>query len=256
MIRWLFISVFAPAYSRLLHLIAYGPWGSLHRVLIFIFKKIYGITWSNAERFATLGDFFLRSVRYQIGSSPLVSPAEANVLEGPAVIQLEKPISVKGLTYTWKNFREIDVEKFKSGTFWNLYLAPYHYHWVHAAAAGKNLRAYRHHGRLWPVNGLGRFLCPTLYSENERLTFTWESEDFGQIAMICIGAMGVSDLHSQLGEVPYGAWKTLAPKVEKGQKLLGFKLGSTVVLLTEQTRASFLTKTMVRVGDDFAPVEH
>ena len=237
-------------YSRFLHLIAHGPWGPVHQLLIKGFKKIYKIKWDKTSDFKTLGEFFLRDVPYTIGTSDIVSPVEAAVMDGPFPIKMGKQLTVKGLRYDWPDFNELDMERFKNGVFWNFYLAPHDYHWVHFPASGYMLEGYRRAGRHWPVNAIGRALAQNLYSVNERLTFRWQTQTFGQIAMICVGAMGVSGLESAQGHVSYNRWSSLKESIEKGDKALAFKLGSSALLLVERPPASTKELQLVKVGQD------
>jgi phosphatidylserine decarboxylase len=255
--RFCFVSIWSPIHTKIVHWIAYGPWGKkVHQFFISVFKKLYGIEWADTSSFETLGDFFLRSILILPAGEPLVSPAEGRVIDGPHLFQKmtadqlnKEAVEVKGLVYQWKDFKEIDIQKFQNGCYWNFYLAPKNYHWVHAASAGTQLEAFRHSGKLWPVNALGRFLSENLYTENERLTFRWQTENFGEVVMICIGAMAVSGLYSEKGEVPYNQWKILSPYVQKAERLLAFKLGSSVLLLTQKTPSGLEKKSVVRVGD-------
>lgn len=248
--RFFFVYLWSPLHTRAVWLIANGPWGKkVHQCFIGIFKSLYGIDWPETSSFKTLGEFFLRSVRFQIASENLVSPIEGKCVDGPALIFRSDGTEVKKLHYEWKNFKELDLSRFQNGMFWNFYLAPKNYHWVHAACEGRNLEARRHRGNFLPVNALGRWLSPLLFSENERLTFKWESETYGQVLMICVGAMAVSGLYSEKGEVSYDHWTKLSDSVQKAERLLAFKLGSSVLLLVERAPSGVDKKTMLRVGD-------
>jgi len=89
---------------------------------------------------------------------------------------------------------------------------------------------------------------------NERLTYRWQSKDFGQVIMICIGALGVSALHCDLGEVPPEKWTTLKSQVKKGDRLLAFRLGSSALLLLERPPSSLYMKSMVRLGNGLGAI--
>ncbi|MDB5037794.1 MAG: phosphatidylserine decarboxylase [Bacteriovoracaceae bacterium] len=249
-LKLFFISIFAPLYSLALGCLAYGPWGPLHQIFIFVFKKIYRIESDKNLRFKTLGDFFLRPTPIKLGSAPLVSPVEGYCFEGPKPINLSETISAKGIEYSWRSFQEIDAAQFHRGVYWNFYLAPHNYHWVHAPASGKNLEGFRTRGAKLPVNAFGRWLEPKLFNVNERLTFKFQTEEFGKIVMICVGAMGVSALFSDKGVLEYDRWMPLQKDLKKGERLLGFRLGSTVILLTEKPIPSPSSKSVVRVGDE------
>lgn len=245
----LVLLILGPLYSRLIRIVAYGPWGPFHQVLIWVFRTIYGIR--PAKGYAKLGTFFLRDLSYELSPVPLVSPVQARVLEGPSPLNLKESLSVKGLTYAWADFKELDFSSLRGATYWNLYLSPPDYHWVHAPSEGVNLEAYRMSGSHFPVNAWGRKICPRLYVENERLVFRYQSAEWGWVILICVGAMGVSALRSVVGDVAYDRWTSLKPHVQKGERLLGFELGSTVLLITERGPSSQKSLGVVRVGDAF-----
>ncbi len=244
----LFVRLIGPIHSLFMRLWAYGPWGPLHQWSILVFKNVYGIKWGDTSKFKTLGDFFLREVPYQVAPSALVSPVQARLIDGPRSMADRGQTHVKGLTYAWDQMPELkNIDP--TSVLWNLYLAPYDYHWVHSSCSGKNLRAYRHRGKRWPVNALGRWLCPNLYQENDRVTFQWENADFGLVTMICVGAMGVSSLYSLKGPVPCDQWTPLGDGVSKAEKLLAFELGSTVLMLIQKPPASLSGAKLLNVGD-------
>lgn len=254
-LRTLFIYLFAPLYCKIIKLIAYGPWGSwVHQRMIRWFQKQFKIEWENTKNFKKLGDFFLREPPLQISSASLVSPAEALLLEGPKLVENQDTLAVKGLIYRWSKIPEFKNEDWwKRASYYNFYLSPSHYHWVHAPSEGHNLIAYRHSGKFWPVNEWGRNCEPSLYSENERLTFRYHSEEFGEVAILNVGAMGVSSILSPLGECPYGKWTHLSERIKKGQQIAGFQLGSTVLLVVERLPPTAKTfkpaLSVLRVGD-------
>jgi phosphatidylserine decarboxylase len=245
--------LWAPFHARLIKIIAYGPWGPLHQIFIIIFKSLYKIQYPTTIKFKTLGDFFLRPIEIRVELDPrptrLVSPAESRLIDGPTLIQLQQHVSIKGLEYVWSDFKEIEIKKFSKGMYWNFYLAPYHYHWVHSPCAGTKLQGIRISGLQYPVNSLGRWLCPSLYSKNERLTFRFQSPVYGEVILFCVGAVGVSALHSALGEVPYDRWVDLKDSVDLAEQLLAFRLGSTVLMLVENAPPSPLSKTHIQVAE-------
>lgn len=227
-------AIFAELYSRLIKLIAYGPWGHrVHQGLIKLFRAAYSIKYENIEQFKTLGDFFLRDQELKLGNSSLVSPAEARLIGPVEQVNLSKNIKVKGMKYNWTEFPELAGITQIEAYFWNLYLAPHNYHWFHAPCDAYDIEAIRISGKKLPVNSLGKLLTSRLYQVNERLSFRWKHPELGMVFMICVGAMGVSGILSSLGEVEYGRWRTLKDFVSKGDRLGGFRLGSSVLLIVE-----------------------
>ncbi|MGA0163721.1 MAG: phosphatidylserine decarboxylase [Bdellovibrionota bacterium] len=233
----LFLQILSPIYNRLVKIFAYGPWGYFaHRVFIFSFRKLYGIEDLPRPEHRKLGDFFLRDKKFQCSHVELVSPVQCRVMEGPEKISDQKAVRVKKIDYSWKNFPELAGRDLNEFYFWNFYLAPYHYHWVHSPLAANQTEAIRIPGASYPVNALGRFAVKHLYLENERLSFRWNHENLGKVYMLCVGAMGVSGLESCIGEVRENEWARFDKPIAKGQKLAGFKLGSSVLLLMEKKK--------------------
>lgn len=244
----IFVRIVGPLHSLFMKSLAYGPWGPLHPLIIRIFAGIYGIPVPKDRTFKNLGDFFLRDLPFKDVGSTLASPAESILIDGPTRCGAS-PLAVKGLCYEWSEFPELDKDFVAKATYWNLYLAPYHYHWVHAPSEGSDLEAIHLTGKKYPVNALGRFLCPQLYLENERMSFRWTHPQLGRVVMMCVGAMGVSSLYSALGAVQTNRWTPLRPHLERLQKLLAFRLGSTVILLVENAPSSVPPQRLLKVGD-------
>ena len=244
-----------PFYNKFVKCLAYGPWGPIHQISIFVFRKLYNIA-SPTKKFATLGDFFLRLDPIQIAATSLVSPAEAAVIEGPQSFTNDS-ITVKGLRYFWSQMPELQNFNTTKAIFWNLYLAPHNYHWVHSPAAGSEVQVFWHRGRTWPVNAWGRRKSPALYAENERFTYRFLTEEYGWVLLICVGALAVSSFLAGDKNVTtenFGAekWLPFSSSIEKGQRLLGFKMGSSVLLVTEKAPGlnSFRKLgPMLKVGD-------
>lgn len=237
-------------YGKMIRLVTNGPWGrGVHRILIRGFCGLQRIPYSKEfEKHSTFLDFFLRDKKIEFSSSPLVSPCEARSFASGEDIILGKSVRVKGITYRFEDFRELPMDKFRNGAFWNFYLAPKNYHWVHAPTSGRNLRGIYRSGMFWPVNAFGRWLRPFLFSENERISYLYESATFGAVAVVCVGAMGVNAMKSTVGFV--GPNETsLKAEIHKGDRLLAFELGSTVLLFLEHPPTSRLPLTMVNVGD-------
>jgi len=243
------IKIISAFWNSVLRLIAYGPWPRfLHQAIIRNYNRIYSIKWDDTSDFKNLGDFFLRHVDFPLGKSTLVSPAEALLLDGPRpVSESMKGIRIKGLDYRWNEFPEWKPE-FEKATYWNLYLAPPDYHWVHAPCDGLNVRAIRFPGMKVPVNALGRMLVPSLYLLNERLSFQWQHPELGQCWLAMVGAIGVSRIRSSVGEV--GTTWTSVDDFKKGQKLGGFELGSSALLVVERPGKTFDGLKKLRPGID------
>ena len=139
--------------------------------------------------------------------------------------------------------------RFSGGTYLTLYLAPSHYHRVHAPVGGVVRRARHIPGRLLPVNRPAVERVDRLFPRNERLVALIEpasGEDgwaAGAVAVVAVGAFNVgritADFDAKLVTNRRGAraeTRLYHPPVrlERGDGLMAFHLGSTVVLLFER----------------------
>jgi phosphatidylserine decarboxylase precursor len=220
-------------WSLCLYALAYGPWPRLmHQLIIRIYQKIFQIQWTDVSNFKNLGEFFLRPMNFQQAQSPLISPAESLILEGPSKIDLSQRVSIKGLEYSWKEFHEWH-DDFEGAVFWNFYLSPPDYHWVHAPCDATELRGRRTPGLKIPVNAWGRKCFPKLYLQNDRLSLQWRHPELGRVWMILVGAMGVSSIRYEGPTVESDQWTSL-PSFRRGERIGGFELGSSVLLVVQK----------------------
>ncbi|MEN8374715.1 MAG: archaetidylserine decarboxylase [Gemmatimonadota bacterium] len=150
--------------------------------------------------------------------------------------------------------------RFAGGVYLTIYLAPRHYHRVHAPLAGA-LRTVRHvAGRLLPVNAPAVALVDRLFVSNERVACAIEG-DSTAVAVVAVGALNVGRI-----SVPAApGWNPRAgidrahrydptPRLERGDELMIFHLGSTVVLLFDGYRLApgLRRGAEIRLGDPIA----
>jgi len=221
----------------------------LLRLWIAAWVQGYGVDLSEVadplESFACFNEFFVRALRP--GARPLdadpdalLSPSDSLLSARgllPADGQLEQ---VKGRTYGLEQLlgSAEDAALFRAGVHATLYLSPAMYHRVHVPADGR-IRRWRYlPGRLYPVNALAVRHVEALFAVNERVVVHLDSERFGPLAVVLVGAtnvgrisLAVSPLRSNAGQ-PGGETRPPEPvPVARGDELGRFNLGSTVVLL-------------------------
>ncbi|MDT8368166.1 MAG: archaetidylserine decarboxylase [Longimicrobiales bacterium] len=137
---------------------------------------------------------------------------------------------------------------FEGGTFITLYLSPRHYHRVHTPTSGCVVTARRIPGRLFPVHAAATFEVDHLFARNERLVCTLAGP-IGSVAVVAVGALNVGSISVAFdpewagpdGRGVTNRFKALPlvrryldpPRVDRGDELMAFHLGSTVVILTE-----------------------
>jgi len=129
---------------------------------------------------------------------------------------------------------------FEGGKFATIYLAPKDYHRVHMPVSGTLREMVHIPGRLFSVNPLTASHVPALFARNERVVCIFDTE-LGPMAVVLVGAMIVGSIETVWSGVvaPRSAsvhctrYEALTPTVrlEKGEEMGRFKLGSTVVVL-------------------------
>lgn len=220
------------------------PW--LRRALIHWFARHYRVDMSEAEverldEYETFNAFFTRTLK--AGARPVdgdaatvVAPADGNLTQlGP--LDGGRLLQAKGLTYA---LDELVGEpslpaSLTTGRFATLYLAPHHYHRVHAPFAGELVVTRYIPGARFSVNRATAGVIDRLFCRNERVALGFETR-FGPAYVVLVGALNVSSIStSVLGEIASGRareWRH-APgaALAMGDELGRFNLGSTVIVI-------------------------
>lgn len=150
------------------------------------------------EGFASFNDFFVRKLR--VGARPF--PHEASILGSPAegrvslypLAATEVPLYFKGqslpLIEVLGDRHEL-VDQLLGGWAFVIRLCPTDYHRFHFVDQGVAHSARRIGGLLHSVNPLSLTLNPRAFVENERQLTLQESENFGTLAYLEVGALCV-----------------------------------------------------------------
>lgn len=205
------------------------------------------------EAYGSLDQFFVRRLKPGSRPWPEDDRAAGSPVDGivgcSGRIQQGTLLQAKGIRYTVRDLIADDGEaRFRNGHFVTLYLSPRHYHRIHAPRGGV-IRAARHvPGSLLPVNAPAVASIPSLFPRNERLLCTIEGRT-GPVCVVAVGAYNVgrisADFDPLWNQRPRGrGGVTNRPgsrpetrryeppvRVERGQELMAFHLGSTVILL-------------------------
>jgi phosphatidylserine decarboxylase len=236
--------------SRVVARLADRAWpGPLLRAAIRLYVRVYGVDLGEAaeplDSYRTFNAFFTRRLRpgaRPIADGPglVVSPSDSELVSMgpvPADGRLEQ---VKGLTYGLEDLlgSATEASAFRHGRHATLYLSPGMYHRVHAPVDGCVVSWRYLPGRLFPVSALSVRHVPGLFVRNERLSLLLESDAFGPVAVVLVGAANVGRITLSFAEVSTNRGQpgseTRAPQpipVRRGDHLATFNLGSTVVLL-------------------------
>lgn len=255
------------ALSRLIGVLAESEITWIKNPLIRWFSKRYHINMdealeSDATNFASFNAFFTRELKpdaREIDAKPdsIVSPADGVISQfGP--IDSGVMIQAKGKDFTVKQLLACDAEladRFQGGQFATVYLSPSDYHRVHMLCDARLRQMTFIPGKLFSVNNATTIYVPELFARNERVVALFDTPD-GLVAMVLVGAMIVASIetvwageiapvrqrlqHYHYGDVPHLDFK-------KGDEMGRFKLGSTVVILSENPNWTW--DSMLQAGD-------
>ena len=225
-----------------------------------LFARAIGADVGEAERppeaYRSLSEFFVRGLTPGLRTWP----ADRNELGSPSdgIVGLFGPIDrgtvlqAKGIEYRIADLLGSDAaaERFTGGVYLTIYLAPRHYHRVHAPSAAALYRSQRIPGQLFPVNRPAVSSLQDLFVRNERLVAMLEGERT-HVAVVAVGALNVGSISADFDPDSQGArggsptpparrsgaavTKVYDPplRLEPGDPLMTFHLGSTVVLLAK-----------------------
>ena len=267
--------------SKLFGLIASCSTSWISSITKALFFSQYKINLTEAESdrledYPNLNAFFIRRLK----PSARAQPSDQSVWTSPADGRLTQfgeisegtIIQAKGLNYTVANLFDNDkttADKFKTGSFGCVYLAPHNYHRVHMPSDGTLCAAHYVPGDLFSVNETTTKYVNGLFCRNERVILLFEKRN-GYFAIIMVGACLVGGIAITLpktsGEVftqipgkdwsPRNTFKTAPHHIQRGVQIGYFYFGSTVIFLTSKELTDWvrgLTKdTEVLVGTPLA----
>jgi phosphatidylserine decarboxylase len=205
------------------------------------FIERYDINMGDYEdaTYGSFNDFFIR--RFKPGKRPFAaSPtafcagAEARYLAFEN-LSAQTKVKVKGIDIDLKQLVGNDElgEAFDGGTLIIARLCPVDYHRFHFPISGQISQAYRVAGDLHSVNPVALGAKSDVFLVNERQVSMLESPQFGKVAMIEVGALGVGKIIQSAYSLN-GAYPVKFDKgQEKGYFLFG---GSTVIWVIQRNR--------------------
>lgn len=252
------------ALSRLAGRIARIRQPAVRTFLIRSFLAFYDVDLSEAERpsiaeYASFNDFFTRALQAHArplanDPSALVSPADGAISQ-VGTLDGDRLLQAKGRDYSLAALLALDrpaAARFAGGSFLTIYLAPHNYHRVHAPFGGRVTAIRYVPGQLFSVNQRTVRSVDRLFARNERVVVEFETAH-GGIAVILVGAMLVASMELTLCDLP-AATRALANgsapcpvpasgdfgKLERGEEMGRFNMGSTVIVVGEAERWRWL----------------
>lgn len=208
----------------------YGWYNSspLSKGRIASFVEKYGISLSDYEKqeYKSFNEFFTRSIKsgkrtVDMRSESLVAPADSKL--SVYSIGKDKLIKVKGVKYTLSELvgGRVDTVAFQGGKCLVFRLTMDDYHRYIFTDGGRVLKRYFLKGKLHTVSSVSKE--HKVYRENSRVVNVLDTEHFGQMICIEVGALLV-------GRIVNHPIKTFRRGMEKGYFELG---GSTIILLLQ-----------------------
>ncbi len=193
------------------------------------------------DPYSSFNHFFIRKFKsglrnFPVSANSMGAPAEARYFAYES-IKDDELVPVKGKFLNSKLL--LDNEKwrdtFQNGPCLLARLCPVDYHRFHYPDTGKVLDYYTVHGKLHSVNPLALKEKEDIFATNERAVTIIETENFGKLAYVEVGAIMVGKI------VQSGNLRNFKRGDEKGYFLFG---GSTVIVLGEKGKWS-PTKDMI-----------
>jgi len=192
------------------------------------------------ESYRHFNDFFYRKLKkgarvVNMDRDVLASPADGRVLAYEN-IDIDRVVQVKGFEYKLSDFfaSHDTAKEYEGGTCIVIRLCPADYHRYHFPDGGVPTKTVEIKGDYYSVNPIALNKVARLYCKNKRALSFLDSDNFGKVAYIEVGAACVGSMV-----------QTYSPgsRVEKGDEKGYFKFGGSTVIL-------FLKKDMVKVDKD------
>ncbi len=216
------------------------------------------------EDFTDFNDFFKRAI--DLSKRPLkqdpgvcIAPSDGKLLAYPSVPS-NQSFPIKRANFTLREFLQDNslADRYANGSMVISRLSLRDYHHVHFPDSGVPGKAVAIDGKYYAGGPYSLRTLVPFYTENRRMLTSFDSDHFGQIAIVEVGAFTVGSIQQR-----YEAGRRIAKGAHKGWFELG---GSTVVLLFEKgsirldedlcklTQAGI--ETFVRLGDSIGASEN
>ncbi|MGI9278070.1 MAG: archaetidylserine decarboxylase [Endozoicomonas sp.] len=252
--------------------IAYADSRLIKEPLIEAFIKLFDIDVTELLHpevgwYENFNTFFTRALKP--GARPIdaevntiTSPVDGLVSEAGRIDGLQM-IQAKGKLYSAVDLLNGDAQladEFFKGSFITFYLSPGNYHRVHMPFNGTLRTLVSVPGKLHSVSPWHAQSINNLYVKNERMIAVFDS-DFGPFVMVLVGAENVGrietswfcikpELNKEVVTLDFSD-KVPPVRLEKGEEMGLFNLGSTIILMFPENRGTFDLKTgnKVKMGE-------
>ncbi|GEA32832.1 phosphatidylserine decarboxylase [Clostridium diolis] len=186
------------------------------------------------NEFKSFNDFFSRKLKKEArlidsACESLISPGDGKITAYEN-INLDKIVHIKGGVYKLNELidNEVISKEFSEGSCLILRLCPTDYHRYHFIDNGMCRESFRIRGNYYSVNPIALSKVSEIYCRNERQWSVFDTENFGRVLYIEIGATCVGAII-----------QTYKPNVfvNKGDEKGYFKFGgSTIVIMFQKDK--------------------
>ncbi|KAF7592342.1 hypothetical protein BBP40_000325 [Aspergillus hancockii] len=196
---------------------------------------------SDPEAYSTFEDFFIR--KHAPGARPIHAPedptkavivSDSRVVVYPTV-EATRRLWIKGNEFTISNLiSDVDrAKRWENGAVASFRLSPQDYHRYHSPVQGKVKWFKRIPGYYYQVDPIALRSSVDVLTENARCCVGIESEEFGDVLFVAIGAtnVGTVEIHEHIKPGHY---------VKKGDEIGLFQFGgSSIIVAFEQGHIQF-----------------
>ena len=224
---------------------------------IKLFCKAFNVNLDEAvnpdpNSYRTFNEFFTRALKPElrpIANSQLISPVDGTISQFGQITN-GSLLQAKGIHYSLEALLGGNAERakhYQNGQFITIYLSPRDYHRIHMPCTGKLTEQTHIPGRLFSVAKHTVNTIRGIFARNERVVASFDS-DFGPMAVILVGAINVAAIETVwAGLITPPKGETITSKqyrdkdikLEKGEEMGRFNMGSTVILLFPEGAPAF-----------------
>ncbi len=233
--------------------------------VVGLYSRVYDVALDECEApgaWSSFDEFFTRRLRAGVRTiepdpRTLVSPADGKLVSA-ATIDAGGTFLIKGRPYSVGELigSEEEAEQFRGGSGFVVYLSPRDYHRVHAPVGGHIRRIRSIPGDYFPVNAVGMQHVPALFCRNRRVAIDIDADaGLGRVVVVMVVAMivgRITTLGIEQRDVEPGDHRfDPGLRVERGQEIGMFHLGSTAVVLAERRAGAawLASEGPVRLGE-------
>ncbi|PRP81133.1 hypothetical protein PROFUN_01967 [Planoprotostelium fungivorum] len=185
------------------------------------------------DQFENFNEFFYRKLKPE--ARPIYNPHQGDSAVSPADCRMHVFPTITAATQMWikgKNFNLKNLlqdshleKKYEGGSLVIARLAPQDYHRYHSPVTGRISKPVEHSGAYYTVNPIAIRTRLDVYTENRRTILEIQSEEFGDVCFIAVGATMVGSIVLTVKE---------GDVVQKGDEIGYFAFGGSTCLVLYQ----------------------